>query len=276
MISSAKIEIEQRIHAASKAPARRANRLVQRLDRRQDQAGPTGADQHRRHHHVQAIEHTRLQEARNRHATALHQHAPVSGLSQPAQHCCGLEAAGSAGHGTTPHVARAARRITVLRHHMQRRRRAVVEHARLGHRPPPWIEHHAQRVGAGHVAHGQLRIVRVHRTHAHHHRIDHGAQAMQVRARLDGVDVMRRTALGGDAAVQTLPELGNHPRPRLRHQRKEEIEQFGRLRGQRGRTAPGATRIDFDRNLVDDETCGAARGPISVTGLQDAGPAPIW
>ena len=90
------------------------------------------------------------------------------------------------------------------------------------------------------------------------------------------VDVFGMSRCGGDAAVQTLPELGNHPRPRLRHQRQEQIEQFGRLRCQRGRTAPGATRIDFDRNLVDDETCGAARGPISMTGLQDAGPAPIW
>ena len=159
---------------------------------------------------------------------------------------------------------------------MQGGRRAVVEYARLRPRPPPRIEHHAQRVGTRHVAHGQLRIVRVHRAHTHHHRIDHRAQAMQVRTRLEGVDVVRGTGLGGDAAVQTLPELGNHPRPRLRHQRKEEIEQFGRIRGQRRRTAPGSTRIDFDRNLVDDETCGAARGPISMTRLQDAGPAPIW
>ena len=75
-----KVQIEENILAEVEVPAARAQRLIERLDRRERQRRPPGADEQRRNRDVKAIHHAGLHEARHGDAPSLDQHPSITGI----------------------------------------------------------------------------------------------------------------------------------------------------------------------------------------------------
>jgi len=94
-----------------------------------------------------------------------------------------------------------------LRHHQTRR--TVGEQPRAGRQAPARIDDHARRMRSAHPPHRQLRIVGQHRADADHHRIDEGAQPVQMCEPVGTVDVVRVAARRSNAAVERLPDLAD-------------------------------------------------------------------
>ncbi len=69
------------------------------------------------------------------------------------------------------------------------------------------IEDHPRRARARHPPNRQLRIVGDRRAHPDHHRVDQGAQAMQMGKPGLAVDVVRVSGRGGDAGIDRLSAL---------------------------------------------------------------------
>jgi len=86
---------------------------------------------------------------------------------------------------------------------------AVGEQVRRCRQAPARIDDHARRMRSAHPPHRQLRIVGEHRADADHHRIDEGAQPMQVRESIGAVDVVRVAAHRGHAPVERLADLAD-------------------------------------------------------------------
>ncbi|GAB1424954.1 hypothetical protein MASR2M16_21880 [Thauera terpenica] len=125
------------------------------------------------------------------------------------------------------------------------------------------------------MTHGQQGVIIIDRPHPHHHRIDQRTQAVQVGAGLQPVDIVRSAALGGDAAVQALPQLSDHQGLHAGHERQEKVQQINRFGAQRVLTTPGSAKLDLEQKISGMEPCERIKGPIVGMGLQNAVPAPI-
>ncbi len=98
--------------------------------------------------------------------------------------------------------------------------------------PAARVEHYPPRVAARDVAHAELRVVGGDGARADQHAVDQRPEAMQVNATGEAVDVVRGAAVGGDAPIETLAELGNRQPAVTGHQRQQAVEQLAAGDGQ--------------------------------------------
>ncbi len=74
---------------------------------------------------------------------------------------------------------------------------------------PARIDDNACRIGAGNASDGQLRIVGQRGPDPDHHRIDQGAQTMQMSKAVGTIDVFGISAVGGDTSIDRLAKLAD-------------------------------------------------------------------
>ncbi|SFU41674.1 conserved hypothetical protein [Halomonas korlensis] len=234
------IQIEEGVVAATERARYGAQRLVERRDGCHDQAGASGADQQRRDQQVQAVEHAGLEKARHGDAAAFDQHPLEAALREGAEHGGGGKAALAHGQGLTADMPTDwPGGLDAFAMQMQGRRRSVLKQLEVARHPSARVEDDAHRLGAGHVAHGELRVVLAGGAGAHHDRLHQGAQPVKMDAAFQPIDVMRMAAFGSDAPVEALAELGHGHASRPVDQRGKAVEQLA------GRFADARrTRID--------------------------------
>lgn len=221
------IQVEEGVVAATERARYGAQRLVERRDGGHDQAGASGTDQQRRDQQVQAVERAGLEKARHGDAAAFDQHPLEAALREGVEHGGGGKAAIANGQGLTADMpADRTGGLDAFAMQMQGRRHTVLKQSEAGRYPPARVEDDAHRLGAGHVAHRELRVVLAGGAGAHHNRLHQGAQPVKVDAAFQSIDVMRMAACGGDAPVQALAELGHGHPPRPVDQRGKAGEQF--------------------------------------------------
>src|SRR5690606_29178374 len=147
----------------------RPERLAHALNRRQRDAGPTCAQEHRTHGDVQAREGTRRQEMRDRDTAAFDEEPPEAAAPELLQHGVHPKhtvAAGYADHLTArPRVAWLGAR----RSDHDRSRLAVVEHFAGLRYAQQRVDDDTHWVMTGYQARGQLWIVVHDRAGAHQH-----------------------------------------------------------------------------------------------------------
>jgi len=183
--------------------------VVDPLDRRERQARLPGAEDDRRDQHVQAIEASGRQEARDRSGAPFHQDAAQAARGERRQHRRGGDM--PVRRRQRDHLDAIGERGAVrARRHHQPAHPVGGEHPRAWRKPAARVEHDPGRARAGDPAHGELRIVDQRRAHPDHHRVDQGAQPVQVVEPGRSVDVVRMPAVGGDAPIERLAELGDH------------------------------------------------------------------
>ena len=96
---------------------------------------------------------------------------------------------------------------------IQRLRGVVAEDAMVAAKPPCRVEDHAQRVGTGDQARGELRIVGRDGSGADDDGVAQRAQAMQVEDVFLAGDPARFTGVGRDEAVEALAQVADGDRP---------------------------------------------------------------
>ncbi len=220
------IQIEEGVIAATERARHGAQRLAEHRDGCHDQAGASRADQQWCDQQMQPVEHPGLKKARHGDAAAFDQHPLQAALSQGVEHGGGGEAAIAHRQGLTAHMpAHRPGGLDALAMQMQGRRRSVLKQLKRGRHPAARVEDHPHRLGPRHMAYGELRVVLAGGAGAHHDRLHQGAQPVKVDAAFQSIDVMRMAALGGDAPVEALAELGHGHASRSADQRDKAVEQ---------------------------------------------------
>ncbi|OJA07063.1 hypothetical protein QHL1GM_17520 [Halomonas sp. QHL1] len=247
-------QVEQRVVAAAEGSRGRAQRTLKRLDGRHLKSWPAGTDQQRGDQQVQPVNGTRFDKLRHRNTSALYQYPRQAFIGQQGDNIAGVELpVGIQRQHATFNVGQARRRLRLSPHgrphYMQRRGAIGIQQRQVVGNAASRIQHHPRRVSAADVAHGQLRIIGAGGSRADDHRVDHGAQAVQVNQTFMTVDVVRMTTFCGNAAIQALPQLSHHPR-RSAGQRGQAIEQFTRLSGDRFVRLPLAVWRHGDRHIA--------------------------
>lgn len=223
-------EIKKGVIAAGEGPRRGAACLIEGGDGRHGETRPPGADQQRRHQQVQPLQHARFEKARHRDAAALDQHPLEAPGGQGVEHRRGREAAFGQRQRQTRHVApRGACRAGTLAVQVQGRRVGIGQQPTGRRDPAAGVEDHPYRMGAGDVAHREQRVVLAGGAGADHHGIHQGAKPVQMHQALRPVDVVGVAALGGDASVQALTELGHGEPAGAGGQRGQAVKQIPRL-----------------------------------------------
>jgi len=224
------VEIEEGVVTAAEGPRHGTARLIQGGDGRHREPRPAGADQQRRHQQVQPMERVGLEEARHRDAAALDQHPVEPPGGQGLEHGGGGEAVGDPRQRQALHMGpRRAFRGRPLAVQVQGRRLGVAQQSPVRRHPAPGVEDHPDRVGPGHMAHRELGVILAGGAGADHHGIHQGAQPVQVHQALRPVDEVGVPALGGDAPVQALAELGDGQPAGAGSQRGQAVEQVAGL-----------------------------------------------
>jgi len=203
-----KIQIEEDIFAKTKMPARWAQRLIKRLDRREFEGRSSGADEKRCNRDVQAIHDAGLHEAGDRDASALDEHPPVSLIPERLEERSWIEAigAGDRNHqdvacGRGPGIALGGAA------HDQGSSGTIGEDVPARIEAIIGIKNHTNWVLALDLAHGKTRVVRQDSTGTDDHGIDQRSKAMKVSDVGRSRDVVGMTAFGRDASIETLPHL---------------------------------------------------------------------
>jgi glycosyltransferase 2 family protein len=258
-------QIEEGVVTAAEGPRRGAARLLQGGDGRHGESRPAGADQQRRHQQVQPMQHAGLEEARHRDAAALDQHPGETPGGQGIEHGLGGEAALGQRQRQALHMgSRWFCRARALAVQVQGRRFRVAQQAAVRRHPAAGVEDHPDRVRAGHVAHGEQRVILAGSPGADHYRVHQGAQPVQVHQALRPVDVVGVPALGGDAPVQALAELGHGQPAGSGGQREQAVEQLAGLR------RDGAPGLPAGRG---EAQVGHRRGlPVGMGGMEQGLP----
>lgn len=168
----AQFNIEQRVVAAAEGAQGRAQRTVQRLDRRHLQTGASRADQQRGDQQVQPVDHARFDKPGDGDTTAFHQNTrQLAGLEQ-GNHVAGHKPAMAIQRQHAAlHRPRCKSLSSIRPHHMQRGRGGVLKQLAIHGHPAARVEHHPRGVATADVAHGQLRIIGISRPRANHHRV---------------------------------------------------------------------------------------------------------
>ena len=165
---------------------------VARLARQADAASPQDDGGHE---NVKLVEEARLKKGGERGRSAFHEHAPEAARGQRT-----LELA----QKHAEHCGRIECRATLQRHLLDARRERGVDAGSAQHQPARAIvreaargridasgriDHHPRGTGAGDPAHRQQGIVGADRAHPDDHRIDAGAQRVQMIERMRAVDI---------------------------------------------------------------------------------------
>lgn len=230
-LESPQLHIEQRVVAAPERAHRRAQRALQGLDGRHLQARPAGANQQRCHHQVQAVYAVSLNKLGNSDTAAFHQYTLQPAPCQQGNHIGGAELPASV-QGQYAVLSAAGQRRDLWPGKVQRFHVAVGEQRDIAGHATTRVEHHAGRVAAAHVAHGELGVIGGGGACTHYHRVGQGTQPMQVYQAFRAVDVVGMAAFRGDSPIKALPQLGDDPGGAGR-QRRQAVQQrlgLGRYR----------------------------------------------
>ena len=92
----------------------------------------------------------------------------------------------------------------------RRRTPSLARQLGAGRKPPAGIDDDPRRLRAGDAPHRELRIVGQRGSDPDHHRVDQGAQPVQVGEPRRPVDVVGMSGFGRDPAVQRLADLADH------------------------------------------------------------------
>ena len=207
---SRQIAVEQHLVVEPVHVHRRAQRLVDTLDRRQREARPAGAEDDRRDHDMQPVETARGEEARHRVGAAFDQHPAQAALGERRKDRRRRDLPVGLGHADDLDVRTAAAAWRPRAVTTRRRTPSSARSLALGRQPSAGIDHHPRRVRAGDAPHRELRIVGERRADPDHHRIDQGAQPVQMGEPRRPVDVVRMAGFGRDPAVERLADLADH------------------------------------------------------------------
>ncbi len=184
---------------------RRAQRLLDMVDRIERNARPARSKDDRRHDHMQTIETSRGEKARKRVGAALDQNATHAELGETAENCGGRDLPVRRGE---PQSFRAA---MIAAHALSRddetANPVVIEKSRACRKPSFWVDCDARGVRPGDPADGQLRIIGKRGSNPDDDRVDKGAQAMQMSKARRSVDVMRTPRRGRNAPIERLADL---------------------------------------------------------------------
>ena len=228
-------QVEQGVVTTAESARGRAQRTLKGLNGRHFQPGSAGANQQRSDQQMQSVNGARLDKLRHRNTATLDQHPRQALCGQQVDNIMGGELTVAVQRQYTAFNVGQARRCRQLRpylfaHNMQRRRAIAIQQRQVAGNTTAGIQHHARRVSTADVAHGQLRIIGAGGSRADDHGIDQGAQAVQMNQAFMAIDVVGVAALRGDAAIQTLPQLGHYP-CRSTGQRRQAVKQLPRLGG---------------------------------------------
>ncbi len=203
-------DVKERVVPAGEGAHTRAQRALQRVDRRHLKTRPARANQQGSHQKMQIANRAGFDEPGNRDATAFDQNATIA---QPLQQCHdirGIELAvrvqGQLALGSTAWAPLAPGADDV----QCGRRFALQKTQRRGHASAR-VDDHAYRVRAAHVAHGELGVIGGGGARAHDHGVRQRPKPVQVNQAFEAIDIVRMTAFGGDAPIQALSQLGQRP-----------------------------------------------------------------
>ena len=131
------------------------------------------------------------------------------------------------------------------------RRVGIVEDSVFAAEPPAGVEDHPQRVGAGHVARGQLRIVGRDRAGADDHDVAERAHAVQVKDVLGAGDELRLARRHRDETVEALAEVADRHGLRRRRaaDRQVQVEQSAGRIVRREARVPAAAGLPCDHGV---------------------------
>ena len=227
------MQVEQRVVSTAEGARGRAQRTLKRLDGRHLKPWPAGADQQRGDQQVQPVNGACFDKLRYRDAAAFNQHTGQAFIGQQGDDIKRREVAvGTQWQHATLNVGRQCRVRYPRPHNQQCRRGTVTQQRQVIRDTAAWVQHHPRRVSTAYVSHGQLRIIGAGGTRAHDHRVDQGAQAVQVNQTFMAIDVMGVAAFRRDATIKALAQLSHDP---------------GRATGQRGQAVEQLTRLNTDR-----------------------------
>ncbi|SEL82710.1 conserved hypothetical protein [Halomonas daqiaonensis] len=237
------VQIEEGIIAAAEGPRDGTTRLVQGGDGRHGQPRPAGADQQWCHQQVQAIEHAGLQESRDRDAATLDQHAPQAPVGKRLEHVGSIKAVGCRRQLHAGDVlGRRLGDIDLLADQVQAGGLGFAQQTDRRWHPAPRVEDHPYRLPPADVSHREQGIVLAGGAGADHHGINQRPQPVQMCPALEAVDVVGMPALGGNASIQALAELGQSQSAGMHRQRDQIVEQFPGIIVRRNVRRPSAGR----------------------------------
>ncbi|SDO16551.1 conserved hypothetical protein [Vreelandella arcis] len=226
-------DVEKGVVTAAESSQGRAQRTVQRLDGRHLQAGAARANQQRSDQQVQSVYYPRLNKLRDGNAAAFYQDSVQLVRFQQRKDIAGCKLAPTIQrqHAAFDRAARRGQR-SLWPDQMQRGRFVTLKQLPVHRHPAAGIQHHPRRMAAANVADGQLRVIGIGGSGPYHHRIGQRSQPMQMHQACLAIDVMGMAALGGNPAIQALPQLRHHP-SLCTHQRRHVAHQFLGIGGHR-------------------------------------------
>lgn len=158
---------------------------------------------------MQAVDRPGGQETGHRPCPAFDQQAPepVRGQRLDDFHRVGLTVAAGDGDRRDP-----GRTWQIAGLDDKDRASVLSQDARIRRQPPVRVDDDAGRMVAGHLSHGQQRVVGDDRTDADDHRVDQRPQPVQMHDRLGAIDIAGIAGRGGDLPVERLSQLADDER----------------------------------------------------------------
>ena len=213
--------IEQRVVSAAEGAQGRAQRTVQRLDRRHLQTGAAGADEQRGDQQVQPVDDARFDKLGDGDTAAFHQNTRQLARLEQGDHVAGHKPAMAIQWQHAVFYRPRCGGLGGIRpHHMQCGCGSVLKQLAVHGHPATRVEYHSSGVATADVAHGQLRVIGIGCPRTDHHRVGQRPQPVQVHQAFPAVDVVRVAALCRDPAVEALPQLRHYPTRRGRQGRE--------------------------------------------------------
>lgn len=182
------------------------HRLIGAFDRRKRKSARPCAEDDGRNHYMKPIEAAGLQKAGDCMRAALDQDATHAVRREGCQNIGGRKAAHTHRQRDDFHAGRQGLLLAWPCDH-QTPDAILVQHPRAPGKTAIGVDHDARRVGAGHMPHGELRIVDNRRSDADDDGIDQRTEAMQMRKPRRAVDIFRVPALCRDTAIERLADL---------------------------------------------------------------------
>lgn len=225
--------VKQGVVAAAEITRSRAQRTLKGFNGRHLQPRPARADQQWRHQQMQPVDSVGFDELRDRNSATFNQHTGQAFFRQQGNDIGGAELTVSTQwQHTALNMGMNLCKRHLRPHNVQRGRGARTQQCQFSWNTTPWVKHHPGWVSTANVAHRELWIVGTGSARTNHDCVDQGAQSMQMHQTLMTVDVVGVAALRRNAAIKTLPQLGNHPL-RLAGQRCQAVQQFTRFSADR-------------------------------------------
>jgi glycosyltransferase 2 family protein len=228
---------------------RRVQRLLDAVDRIQNNARLAGAQDDGRDHDVQAVETAGRKKARNRIGAAFDENAAKPEAGKTGKDGC---------RGNVPVGCRQSENFDVgertgrsLRRHHESARAIGVEQARARTQSSTWIKNDARWMRPDDATDGELGIVGERSPYSDDDGIDDGAEPMQMGEARWPIDIVRVSGHRRDTAVERLSNLSDNDEiiDASLAQRTEQVlprrrERIGRSAKQRGYGVPGPKDID--------------------------------